>query len=276
MSKVAAIQMVSTHNVLDNLHQAEALIGKAAHQGAECVVLPENFAMMRISNESSALHSEKFGEGLIQDVLSALSKQYGISIVGGTILLDSPEAGRSYSSSLFFFPDGTCATPYHKIHLFDVILSDAEIYQESQYIRPGNAPVLIDTPIGPVGMSICYDVRFPELYRGLMKLGAKIFVVPSAFTYETGRAHWEVLLRARAIENLCYVIAPNQGGTHTNGRVTYGHSMIISPWGEVLAQADTGEAVIFADIDLQSLDELRMRFPVTNHMRLFSGNEDVL
>lgn len=185
-------------------------------------------------------------------------------VIAGTLPLKGLQ-DRVKTSCLVFDDEGRCAARYDKIHLFDVRVSEQEAHQESATIERGDEVVVVDTPVGRVGLTVCYDLRFPELYRQLVLRGAELFTVPSAFTAVTGVAHWEVLLRARAIENLCYVIAPNQGGLHENGRQTYGHSMIVEPWGKVVAQQENGVGMLTADIDLQRLQQLRRQFPCNDH-----------
>ncbi|STX47919.1 nitrilase [Legionella hackeliae] len=227
-------------------------------------VLPENFAFMG-KQETDKLHkAEKYGSGEIQEHLSRWAKTYNLWVIAGTVPLKGLKE-RAKSSCLVFDDKGMCAARYDKIHLFDVRVSEQEAHQESSTIERGDEIVVVDTPVGRVGLSVCYDLRFPELYRQLVLRGAELFTVPSAFTAVTGAAHWEALLRARAIENLCYVIAPNQGGEHENGRHTYGHSMIIEPWGKVIAEQKAGTGMITAEVDLQRLQQLRRQFPSNDH-----------
>ena len=273
MPQVAAIQMNSGPEVADNLIRAERLIEQAVSYGADLIVLPENFALMP-RHESDRMHvAEDEGSGPIQSFLAQQSKKSGIWLVGGTIPLMTKQRNKFYACCLTYRPDGELAARYNKIHLFDVAVSDVEAYKESEFFEPGLTTrdnlVCVDTPVGRIGLTICYDVRFPELYRHLSSSGATLLSVPSAFTATTGRAHWEALLRARAIENLAYVIASAQSGTHASGRETYGHSMIIDPWGEILDQlTDETEGVIMADIDQEKLRTIRQRFPSLQHRRL--------
>ena len=198
-----------------------------------------------------------------------MAKKHKIWIVAGSIPLLSEEAHRCFSSCLVFDDKGECVKRYDKIHLFDVQVSETETHKESNVTCPGDSLAVIDTPVAKVGLTICYDLRFPEMYRKLRALDADIFVVPAAFTYDTGKVHWQVLLQARAIENLSYVLAANQGGSHENGRQTYGHSMIISPWGKIEASCDaSGVDLAIADIDLLSMQALRQRFPCLTHQKL--------
>lgn len=270
MSKCAAIQMVSGPTVSDNLMEAEKLIAEAANTGAKLVALPENFAIMGDHETDKIKVKEIDGEGPIQNFLSTMAKKYAVWVVAGTmpIVCDNPD--KVYAACLIYNEQGERVARYDKIHLFDVSVPDtSEVYRESDSIEAGVEPLVIDTPFGRLGMAICYDLRFPEFFRNMKKLGVELVIIPAAFTYETGAAHWEILLRARAIENLCYVIAPNQGGFHKNGRRTFGHSMIIDPWGVMLDCYKTGSGFACADIDLDRLQKIRTTFPVLNH-QLFS------
>ena len=269
MSVVAAIQMASGPNVKANLEEAEKLIKTAVQQDAELVVLPENFAIMGLSEMDKVAIAETAGEGPIQQFLSQQASKHGVWIVGGTIPLESGVTGKVYSASLLYNGSGDMVARYDKIHLFDVLLEDSnESYNESETIESGDDIVVVDTPFGKLGMAICYDLRFPELFRAMADVGMEICVLPSAFTSLTGRAHWESLLRARAIENLCYMVAPDQGGYHKNGRETYGDSMIIDPWGVVLNRLPHGTGVVVSDIDLEKLRKTRKNFPALQHKRL--------
>ena len=271
--RAAAIQMNSSSEVTHNLEQAADLINQSVKSGATLVALPENFALMPRHESDRMAVAEVPGNGPIQEFLAGQAKHHGIRLVGGTVPLMASGGKKFHASCLFFGPDGRCLARYDKIHLFDVVVSDSEAYRESDYFAAGDAgsenQVCIDTPQGRLGLTICYDVRFPELYRRLSVRGAAIFTVPSAFTATTGRAHWEALLRARAIENLAYVIAPGQSGTHNSGRVTFGHSMIIDPWGKILDRlTDEPEGVVIADIDQDRLKSIRRHFPSLQHRRL--------
>lgn len=264
MSRAAVLQMVSSSNVKDNLQWLDPFFSKACEEGAELLVLPENFAFMGQNETDKLVVAEKFGDGEIQLTLKNLAKRYGLWVIAGTIPLKKLTR-RVSASCLVYDNHGVCVARYDKIHLFDVRVSAEELHQESFTIVPGDKLVVVDTPVGRVGLSICYDVRFPELYHQLVLQGAELLAVPAAFTAVTGRAHWDVLLRARAIENLCYVLASNQGGTHTNGRVTYGHSMIVEPWGNVVSEQLNETGIIVADIDLPRLQQLRLQFPCNTH-----------
>ncbi len=264
MVKAAAIQMVSSDCVSDNLLLAERLIKEASVAGAKLIALPENFAYL--GNRDDLLKvREKANHGPIQDFLSEQARINQIYLVGGSIPLFANHDDKLRSALLVFNEKGQCVTRYDKIHLFDVTVTDDQLYHESKQVEPGDAFCVIESPLGKLGLSICYDIRFPELYRNMLEQGAQIFVLPSAFTAKTGQAHWEILLRARAIENLCYLIAPNQGGQHANGRETYGHSMIIDPWGNIISQLETGNGFVIAEIDIDHLTALRQTFPSIDH-----------
>jgi len=258
--------MVSRATVEPNLQAAAELIGRAAQSGARLVALPEYFCIMGRRDEDKVALREPEGSGPLQDFLSTQARQHGIWLVGGTIPLAATAADRVMNAVLVYDPRGRQVARYDKIHLFS-FRRDSEAYDESRTICPGRSPVSfqIDEAAARwrVGLSVCYDLRFPELYRAL---GAPdLILVPSAFTATTGRAHWQTLLRARAIENLCYVLAPAQGGMHENGRRTYGHSMFVDPWGEVLAQQEEGEAVLVGDVDRGRLQSCREALPALSH-----------
>ncbi len=268
MSKVAAIQMASGPNVKANLAEAEKLIKIAVQQEAELIVLPENFAIMGMAETDKVKIAEDFGSGLLQDYLKEQAIKYQIWLVGGTIPLRSKEAGKVYSTCLLYNPQGEVVTRYDKIHLFDVhIESSNESYTESETISPGNKIVVVDTPFGRLGLAICYDLRFPELFRAMVEQKMEICALPSAFTSITGRVHWESLLRSRAIENLSFFIAADQGGYHVGGRETHGDSMIVDPWGQVLNRLPHGTGVVVAKIDLVKLEHTRKMFPALEHKR---------
>ncbi len=270
MTICAAIQMASSPNISSNLLQADKLIGEAAKAGAKLIALPENFAIMGANEFDKVKVREKVGEGQIQDFLSTVAKKYSVWVVGGTIPLVANDDNKVRAACLVYNDQGECVARYDKVHLFDVSVPDTdEVYRESDSIEPGDNPLIINTPFGKLGIAVCYDLRFPEFFRTMSRDGIDILVVPAAFTAETGAAHWEVLLRARAIENLCYVIAPNQGGFHLNGRKTFGHSMIIDPWGVLLDCYKTGSGFVSADIDLERLEKTRQSFPVLQHRRFF-------
>lgn len=269
MKRVAAIQMASGPNVNANLIEAEKQIVRAAGAGACLVVLPENFAIMGMSEFDKVNVREAPAHGPIQDFLAQQSSRHGIWLVGGTIPLVSSDPDKVLAASLLYNERGECVARYDKLHLFDVKLQEAgEEYTESLTIEAGDRVVVVDTPCGRLGMAVCYDLRFPELFRCMLDQGMEVMALPSAFTALTGKAHWEILVRARAIENLCYVIAPAQGGFHVNGRETYGDSMIVEPWGGVLAHLRRGTGFVSAAVDLERLQILRRNFPSHAHRRL--------
>ncbi len=262
--QVAVVQMVSSEVLADNLAHAESLLAQAAMGGAQLVLLPENFALMGRDEKAKLAIMEMDGDGSIQSWLAAQAQRFGLWLIGGSIPLAAPD-GRCYAACLAFNPAGQRQARYDKIHLFDVDLAGGESYRESRTIAPGRTPVAVTTPWGQLGLSICYDLRFPELYR--CYAGAELLAVPSAFTQQTGAAHWECLLRARAIENQAYVLAADQGGLHQNGRQTFGGSMIIDPWGQVLARLDQGEGVALAQVDMEFLQRCRSNLPALQHHR---------
>lgn len=276
MSKVAAIQMASGPNVKANLAEAEKLIKIAVQQEAELVVLPENFAIMGTEETDKLKVAEDFGSGLLQNFLKDQAIRHNIWLVGGTIPLKSEEPGKVYAACLLYNPQGELVTRYDKIHLFDVTIDGSnESYTESETISRGDKVVVVDTPFGRLGLAVCYDLRFPELFRAMVEEGMEICVLPSAFTSLTGKVHWESLLRSRAIENLCFMIAADQGGYHVGGRETHGDSMIIDPWGLVLNRLPHGTGVVVANIDTAKLVHTRKMFPALKHKRFhcaFSSN----
>lgn len=260
---VAAVQMVSTCSLQHNLDTAARLVAQAAAAGAQFVALPEYFCVMGQRDTDKVALREKPGSGPIQQFLSELAARHQIWLVGGTLPLESPDPDRIYNTTLVFGPEGRQRARYDKIHLFG-FQSGSESYNEANTIRPGeNPPQTFMGPCGTIGLSICYDLRFPELYRAMGR--ASLLIVPSAFTYTTGKAHWEPLLRARAIENQCYVLAPAQGGKHENGRRTWGHSMLVDPWGQIVQCLDTGEGLVTGRVDSVSLAEVRQKLPALRH-----------
>lgn len=263
--RIAAVQLVSGPDVAANLVVADKLIREAAAGGARLVALPEYFGILGNRETDKVDARESPGSGPIQDFLSGLARSLGIWLVGGSVPMASAVEGRIYNACLVYGPDGALAARYDKIHLFGLNLG-AERFSESRTIFPGNRVATVETGVGRVGLSICYDLRFPELYRAMGPVD--LIVVPSAFTATTGEAHWEPLLRARAIENQCYVLAPAQGGTHPNGRTTHGHSLAIDPWGRILAQRDAGAGVVFADLDPAELARVRRALPALEHRTL--------
>ncbi|WP_442867574.1 carbon-nitrogen hydrolase family protein [Castellaniella sp. S9] len=260
---VAAVQMVSGFSVEDNLARAGALIADAAAGGARLVVLPEYFCFMGARDADKIGIAETAGRGPIQEFLAAQARRHDIWLVGGTLPLQSPDADRIYNACLVFGPDGGVCARYDKVHLFSFRRGD-ESYDESVAIRPGdNAPQVFELPFGRTGLGICYDLRFPEFFRA--QGDVRLMVLPAAFTYTTGSVHWEILLRARAIENQCYVLASAQGGKHGNGRRTWGHSMLVDPWGEVLGCLPEGEGVVSGGLDAGRLERLRESLPALRH-----------
>ncbi len=279
--KLAAVQMVSGSDVDRNLAAAAELIAEAAARGADLALLPEVFAALE--GEPMRARGERQGApgSPIQEFLSGEARRHGIVLVGGTAPLSSRpgkseadagyliEDGRVRASSLVYDAAGELLARYDKIHLFDVVVEDRQAqYSESLSYEAGSEIVCVDTAAGRLGLSVCYDLRFPELYRRLFRLGAEIVTVPAAFTAVTGAAHWESLLRARAIENQCYLIAAAQGGRHSATRETWGHSLILSPWGEILVELDKGSGVAVAEMDPLLLRDIRRRMPVADHIRL--------
>ncbi|NYT85655.1 carbon-nitrogen hydrolase family protein [Pollutimonas harenae] len=261
--KAAAIQMVSSTSVDDNLRQAAELIAQAAQAGATIVALPEYFCVMGRTDTDKLLVQEALGQGAIQSFLADQARQHGIWLVGGTLPLNTDDPQRIFNASLVYDPAGNQVARYDKVHLFG-FTKGQESYDESVVIRPGrNAPQTFDTPWGRVGLSICYDLRFPEFFRAMGPVD--LIVIPSAFTYTTGSAHWEILLRARAIENQCYVLAPAQGGKHENGRRTWGHSVLIDPWGEILAQVDHEPGIAVGTLSLERIADVRASLPALKH-----------
>jgi nitrilase len=265
MTLIAAVQMNSAPHLEENLAQAERLIAQAAEAGARLVVLPENFVQM--SQEADKLGiCETPGDGPIQAFLGNQAARHGIWLVGGTLPLRALDPARVRASCLLFDEQGRQAARYDKMHLFDVeIVDSGESYRESAIIEPGQEPVVAETPFGRLGLAVCYDVRFPELFRRLLDQGMEIMALPAAFTAATGKAHWEVLLRARAIENQCYVVASAQSGRHATGRETFGDSMIIDPWGVVLERLPSGPGVVLAAVDRDRQHTIRRTFPVLRH-----------
>ena len=269
MGKVAAIQMTSSHVVTDNLGAAGELLREAKDLGCDIACLPENFSFIGLHDADKLQVAEADGVGAVQSFLSDTARKLRMWILGGTIVIRGDTERRVANASLLIDDHGKRVARYDKIHLFDVTIPGRdEQYRESTHVTPGRETVIADTPVGKLGLSVCYDVRFPELYRELVSRGAEWLAMPAAFTVPTGRAHWETLLRARAIENLGYVVAPAQAGTHPSGRETYGDSLIVDYWGQVLARLPTGNGVIAAEIDLAKEAETRARFPALHNRQL--------
>lgn len=267
MSIIAAIQMVSGPGVAENLAAAADLLAQAAARGARLAVLPENFAIMGQRESDKLAVREAEGQGPIQDFLAEQAARHRLWLVGGTIPLQAPGDDRRVRAACLLFDDrGQPVARYDKVHLFDVqVVGSTEQYAESATIAPGNRYVVAETPLGRLGLAVCYDLRFPEQFRALLDQGMEILTLPAAFTAATGKAHWETLLRARAIENQCYVIASAQGGKHANSRETYGDSLIIDPWGVVLDRLPQGPGVVLAEFDRQRLENVRQQFPALKH-----------
>ena len=263
--RVAAIQMISTTRVEENLNTAAALIAEAVADGAELVALPEYFPIMGRRDGDKIAAREVDGSGPIQDFLAETASKHGIWVIGGSMPLVASVEDKVLNTCLAFNPQGVRVARYDKIHLFGFQKGE-ERYNESATIEPGRQPVTFDAPFGRVGLSICYDLRFPELFRALGEID--LLVLPAAFTEVTGRAHWEILLRARAIENQCYLLAVGQGGTHENGRQTHGNSMIIDPWGDILDRKAKGPGVVIADLDHQRIAEICESLPALAHRKL--------
>jgi nitrilase len=261
--------MTSGHLVNENLAAAAELLREAKELGADIACLPENFSFIGLKDSDKLQVAETDGAGTIQSFLCDTARQLKLWILGGTTVIKGDSATRVANASLLIDSHGKRVARYDKIHLFDVAIPGRdEQYLESTHVTPGLKVVVADTPVGRLGLSVCYDMRFPELYRELVSQGAEWLAMPAAFTVPTGRAHWETLLRARAIENLCYVVAPAQTGVHTSGRETYGHSLIVDYWGQVVSHRSAGSGVITADIDLQKQAETRARFPALDNRRL--------
>lgn len=266
--RAALVQLRAGRAIAPNLDQAEALIRQAAKGGADYVQTPENSALMELEPERVLALVQPEAENVPLSRLRSLAVELGIWLHIGSLGIKIGE-GRVANRSYVIDPEGEIAARYDKLHMFDVDLAGGESYRESQYYEPGSKAVIAELPFGRLGMTICYDLRFPALYRALATEGANLIAIPAAFTKQTGQAHWHVLVRARAIETGAFVLAATQGGLHENGRETFGHSMIVSPWGEILAEAGEDPEVIFADIDLGASDEARVRIPALKHGRDF-------
>jgi predicted amidohydrolase len=265
MARFAAVQMVSAPEVAPNLEAAAKLVAQAAAGGAQLVALPEYFCILGNQGTDKVKVREADAAGPIQDFLAAQARKHRVWLVGGTAPIACEDPSRVRSACLLFDDTGRRVARYDKIHLF-AFTKGSENYAEALTIEPGDTPVVVDSPFGRLGLSVCYDLRFPELYRGAGAVDA--WFVPSAFTATTGAAHWEILLRARAIENLCYVVAPAQGGLHPNGRRTHGHTMVVDPWGEILALQAGGEGIVYGEIDAGRIAEVRKSLPALEHRRI--------
>ncbi|ADJ62938.1 carbon-nitrogen hydrolase family protein [Herbaspirillum seropedicae] len=263
--KVAAIQMVSTPEVAENFASATRLVAAAAQQGAQLVLLPEYWPIMGRHERDKLAHAEADGAGPIQECMASLARQHGLWLVGGTLPLKADNPDKVLNTSLVYGPQGQRVARYDKIHLFNFVRGE-ENYDEARTIEYGHEVQSFEAPFGRVGLSVCYDLRFPELYRAMGECA--LIVMPAAFTYTTGRAHWELLLRARAIENQCYVLASAQGGEHVNGRRTWGHSMLVDPWGEIVSVLPEGEGLVIGDIDPHRLQYVRESLPALRHRKL--------
>jgi nitrilase len=269
VSIAAAVQMASGPAVHANLIEAERHITAAAKRGARLVVLPENFAHMGMAEQDTLAIRERDGHGAVQSFLAAQARRHRLWLVGGTIPMHADDPEHARAACLVFDPRGQRAARYDKIHLFDVDVDDERgRYQESDIVEPGNQVVVVQTDIGKLGLAVCYDLRFPEFFRALLERGAELIALPAAFTAVTGRAHWEILVRARSVENLLYLVAAAQGGYHANGRETFGHSMVVDSWGVVLDRMPRGSGVVFGEIDLARQLATRSRFPSIRHRRL--------
>ncbi len=266
MVKVAAIQMCSSHIIEENLISAARLIKIAASNHAKLIVLPEMFAIMTKEPKDKHLYKEPLGNGKIQSFLSSESKNNKVWLVGGTIPIACEEKNKFKAACLVFNDQGEFVTRYDKIHLFDVTLSNSESYTESETTEPGNQLVIVETPFGKLGLAVCYDLRFPYIFTSLRNRGAEIIAIPSAFTITTGEAHWHLLVRSRAIDSFCYIIGASQGGIHSSGRKTYGHSLIVNPWGEITQEYDrVGEGIVYSHINLEYLHKIRQSIPTIKH-----------
>ena len=265
-TRIAAVQMISGPEVEPNLASADRLLAHAAAGGARLAVLPEYFCLMGHRDTDKLALAETSGDGPIQRFLADAARRHGLWLIGGTLPLRTDDPARVLNANTVWAPDGTLAARYDKMHLFS-FEQGSERYDEGRVLRAGTQPVAVQAGPLRVGLSVCYDLRFPELYRALMNPPCDLLSVPAAFTVPTGRAHWELLLRARAVENQCYVVAAAQGGTHATGRRTWGHSLIVDPWGEVLAVQPEGEGVVFADVDPARLADVRTRLPALAHRR---------
>lgn len=273
MKKIAAIQMCSSNILEENLASTAKLIKEAADQNASLIVLPEMFPIFGLAAVDKVRIKEEFGDnkGKIQSFLSEQAKENDVWLVGGTIPISSKIDSKICAACIVYDNNGKIVTRYDKMHLFDVFISDNESYLESETTTPGNELEVIDTPVGKLGLSVCYDIRFPTLFTNLLNKGAELIAIPSAFTMKTGAAHWKLLARSRAVDTFSYVIGACQEGTHANGRKTYGHTLIVDPWGSVIAErTESGAGIVYAEINLKKLHEIRKSIPIREHQKLFS------
>ncbi|MEZ5691777.1 MAG: carbon-nitrogen hydrolase family protein [Rickettsiales bacterium] len=269
--KIACVQFTASDDIESNIIKVEKMVEKSALQGCSLITTPENTFRMEKTDSDKKYYNQDDHPAIIAS--SNMAKKHNIWLLIGSIAIlsqDGTKYQKNFNRSLLFSPDGKIAAYYDKIHLFDVEVGDSHSYQESKRIKAGNKMGIVDTPWGKLGMTICYDLRFPQLYRQLAKAGARIITVPAAFTQKTGEAHWHTLLRARAIENSCFIIAPAQTGTHDDGKQTYGHSLIIDPWGKIIADGDVDETIITAELDLTIVEQVRKNLPSLTHDRDFS------
>ncbi len=267
---VGLVQMCTGNDLIHNINQAEEYIHTAVEKGAQFVMTPEQTSLMELSNDLLLAKTTVQEEDIALQRFSAIAKNLNIYLLIGSLAIRNPSNTKLYNRSFLLGPDGHIITHYDKLHMFDIQLENGESYKESQKYQAGQKAAIADLPWGILGMTICYDLRFPHLYRQLAQKGAQYISIPSAFTQTTGRAHWEILLRARAIENGCYIFAPAQSGIHDNKRQTYGHSMIVSPWGDIVAQAQPHENVIVASIDTQFCQHVRKQIPSLQHDNIFT------
>ncbi|GAA5218978.1 carbon-nitrogen hydrolase family protein [Corallincola platygyrae] len=269
--RLTALQWVSSPDPTQNLSHLEKALDNLPDTRPQLVVLPENWACYGGGERQTAAVAELHGRGELQSALSGLAKKHGIWLAAGSLPILNQAADKPTATLLVYGPEGQEVGRYDKLHLFDVDVADAVgSYRESDIYQAGKQPIVIDTELGRVGLAICYDLRFPELFRWMRAKGAEVIVLPAAFTQVTGEAHWQTLLRARAIENQCYIVAADQAGVHANGRETYGHSLVIDPWGEVLAMQDKGVACVTVIMDREKLTQVRSNMPVMQHSRFFS------
>lgn len=267
---VGLVQMTSSSRIEENLKKAEQLIEQAVKQGAQVIVLPESFALMEKYNGQKLEYLEQHGKGKIQDWMSAIAKRFKVLLVGGTIAIESNIEKRPYARCYIYNEQGNELTYYDKIHMFDVSVREGESYSESANTLAGNNPVVFEWQGFTFGCSVCYDLRFPELYRHYQLQHVEVILAPSAFTLATGKVHWKLLLQARAVENLAFVLGPNQTGTHDNQRKTYGHSMIVDPWSDVVGELSDEEDVLVRALDIARIEAIKAKFPVHQHRKLMS------